>query len=90
VLRLLLRDAGYQNIQYRVHALDFSAGTPAHEMNAQNHLVVLKQLQPFLAQMQVATPEELDTLYQQMEEDFQKENFGAIDFLLTVWGYKPE
>lgn len=90
VLRLLFREAGYQNIQYRAHALDFSAGTPAHEMNAQNHLIVLKQLQPFLAQMQVATQEELDMLYAQMEEDFQKENFGALDILLTVWGYKPE
>jgi ubiquinone/menaquinone biosynthesis C-methylase UbiE len=89
VLRHLLQQAGYESIAYRAHALDYSAGTPFHKEYTQNCLVFHKLYQPFLVQMQVATQEELDFLYQQMEEDMQKEDFCAIDFFLTVWGRKP-
>ena len=88
VLRLLLRRAGYEGIKYRSHAVDYSAETELHESNCQNMLVVFKLLQPFHIKMQLATQEELDYLYQQMEEDMQQEDFCAIDYFLTVWGYK--
>ena len=90
VLRLLLQQAGYEAIQHRAHAVDFSAGTDVHESNVQNLLVVFKQVQPFFAQMQLATEEELQRLYEQMEEDLQTEDFCGIDFYLTVWGRKSE
>jgi SAM-dependent methyltransferase len=88
MLRLLLRRAGYEEIAYQAHAVDYSAGTEMHESNCQNMLIVSKLSQPFLKQMQLATQEELDYLYQQMEEDMQKEDFCAVDYFLTVWGRK--
>ena len=90
VLRLLLRRAGYEVIGHRAYAVDYSAGAELHESNVQNLLVVFKQVQPFFAQMQLATEEELQRLYEQMEEDLQTEDFCGIDFYLTVWGRKSE
>jgi ubiquinone/menaquinone biosynthesis C-methylase UbiE len=90
VLRLLLRRAGYETIQHKAHALDYSAGTEAHESNTQNMLVVCKMLQPFFEQVQVVTHEEFERLYEQMEEEMQSEDFCGIDYFLTVWGCKSE
>ena len=85
-----MRQAGYQNLQHRAHAVDYSAGAESHESNVQNFLVFYKLFQPFLAQMQVATAEELQRIYEQMEEEMQSEDFCAIDYYLTVWGRKSE
>ena len=90
MLPLLLRRAGYQNIQRKAYAIDFSAGTDIHEDNVQNILIVYKLLQPLFVQTQLASQEELQRLYEQMEEEIQTEEFGGIDFYLTAWGYKPE
>jgi ubiquinone/menaquinone biosynthesis C-methylase UbiE len=90
MLRLLMRRAGYQNIQYRAHAIDFSARTADHQSNVENMLIFHKLFQPFLVQMQIATQEELQQLYDQMKREMQKEDFCAIDFFLTVWGYKGD
>jgi ubiquinone/menaquinone biosynthesis C-methylase UbiE len=88
MLRLLMQRAGYHNIQCKAHAVDYSTGAEAHQSNVQNMLVFHKLFQPFLAQMQIATKEELKQLYDQMEKEMQSEDFCAIDYFLTVWGYK--
>ncbi|MFL5658811.1 MAG: class I SAM-dependent methyltransferase [Ktedonobacteraceae bacterium] len=90
VLRLLLQRAGFQNIQQRAHVIDFSAETDIHESSVQNNLIFHKLIQPFLVHMQVATQEELEQLHQQMEEEFQAEEFCGIDYYLTVWGRKSK
>jgi len=90
VLRLLLRRAGYEVIGHRAYAVDYSAGAELHESNVQNIQVFYKLIQPFFVQTQVATEEELQRLYEQMEEDMQAEDFCAIDYYLTVWGRKQE
>jgi hypothetical protein len=88
VLRLLMQQAGYEVLGYRAHAVDDSAGTELHDSNVQNYLVFHKLYQSFLLQMHVATQEELDSLYQQIEEDMQKDTFCAVDFFLTIWARK--
>lgn len=45
-------------------------------------------LQPFLAKVGVATQEELEYLHDQMEKEFQAEDFCGLDYHLTVWGRK--
>jgi ubiquinone/menaquinone biosynthesis C-methylase UbiE len=90
MLRLLLRRAGYERIAYQAHAIDYAAGTEAHSSNCQNLLTFHKLIQPFLVQMQVASLEELQRLYRQVELDIASEDFCAIDYFLTVWGYKRE
>ncbi|QBD74614.1 class I SAM-dependent methyltransferase [Ktedonosporobacter rubrisoli] len=88
VLRLLLQQAGYQNIELRPYVIDASAGTEAHAGTVQNYLVFYKLLQPFLLQMQVASQEDLDRTFAQMEEEVQAKDFCCLDYYLTVWGYK--
>ena len=88
VLRLLMRRAGYQNTQYQAHAVDYSAGTESYQSNVQNMLIVHKLFQPYLVQMQAATQEEAQQLYEQMEKDMQADDFCAVDYFLTVWGDK--
>jgi ubiquinone/menaquinone biosynthesis C-methylase UbiE len=88
ILRLLLRQAGYEDIAYQAHAVDYSVGAEAHDSNCQNTLVFHKLIQPFMVQMQVATLEELQRLYEQVEKDIQAEDFCAIDYFLTVRGRK--
>jgi len=89
MLRFLMKNAGYEDIACQAHVVDFSAGTELHESNAQNMLVIYKQLQPFFIQMHLASQEELDNLHAQMEADLQADDFSGIDFFLTVWGRKP-
>lgn len=90
VLPHFLRRAGYQNVQHCAYAIDFSAGTPIHESNIQNLLIVYKLLQPLFVQMQLITQEELTTLYEQLEQELQADDFCGIDYYLTVYGNKPE
>ena len=90
MLRFLLRQAGCQQLQYQAHAIDYSSGTEAHESNVQNMLIFHKLYQPFLVQMQVASQEELQHLYEHMEEEVQAEDFCAVDYFLTVWGRKSD
>ena len=46
-----------------------------HQSNVQNVLIMHKLLQPFLAKMGVATQEELEHLHDQVEKEFQAEDF---------------
>ena len=88
MLRMLMQQEGYERIEQRAHVVDFSAGTEAHDSNVQNIQVIYKMIQPFFLSMQVATAEELERLYNQMEKEVQKDDFCAVDYYLTVWGHK--
>lgn len=90
MLARLMQQAGYQVMGRRAHVVDYSAGAAAHQSNVQNALAFQKLIQPFFVQMQVATQEELNQLYAQMEQEMQAEDFCALDYYLTVWGCKPE
>lgn len=84
-----LRKAGCKNVQQMAHAIDFSTNTEVHEVMYQNHMVVLKLMQPFLLKMGVATQEEIDRVYQQMLIEMHSENFCGVWSFLSVWGEKP-
>jgi ubiquinone/menaquinone biosynthesis C-methylase UbiE len=86
----LLKKAGCTNIQYRAHALDFSAGTPNHETFCKVTSVFLTLMQPFLIGTGVTTQEELQNLLYQMEVEMYSDDFSAVMFLLTAWGEKPQ
>ena len=90
VLPHFLRRVGYQNVEHRAYAIDFSAGTSLHEANIQNLLIVYKLLQPLFVQVQLITQEELNILYAQMEQELQADDFCGIDYYLTVYGNKPQ
>lgn len=84
-----LRQAGYQSIQKRAYALDWSAGMEAHDSTCLNLQFLLKLLEPFLVKMQLITEEEFDPLYQLALAEMQSDDFCAMTLFLSVWGEKP-
>jgi len=90
MLRRFLSDAQCQNIGQVAHVIDYSYGQETHEGYYHDLASAFKLLQPFMAKWKVATQEELDVLYQQTMAEMQSEDFCAIAFLLTAWGYKPK
>ncbi len=89
VLARMLREAGFSHIQQKAHIHDFSYGMQAHDGFTFDLKLLFKLLQPFITKMEVATQEQLDTLYEQALNEMQSEEFCAIAFYLTVWGEKP-
>jgi ubiquinone/menaquinone biosynthesis C-methylase UbiE len=89
MLKCLVRDAGFHNIQHKAHILDHSYGTPAHEITYQDLSIFFKTIQPLCLKTQVATQEELDRLYDEVMLEMLQVDFCSIMFILTVWGEKP-
>lgn len=88
-LTSLLRKGGYENVQYRSSALDFSTGSEAHEVISDVVYVMFTLMKPFLVGTGVANPEEIDQLLNQMQIEIHADDFCAVMFLLTAWGEKP-
>jgi SAM-dependent methyltransferase len=90
MLRQFLRRAGFGDLHCRGYAIDHSSGTQAHRGFCENYQLLFKLGQPFLLQEVLATQEELDTLYEQALCEMLSEEFGALLYLLTVWGRKEQ
>lgn len=89
-LPYFLRKAGYQNIQKRALIVDWSVGTAVHHAVAQNFKIAFRLLQPFIVRVGVATEEELEQLYQDIDLELQAEDFCAFLTFFTIWGQKPQ
>jgi len=90
MLEKFLRDAGCLYICEQAHVVNYSSGKRAAIGNYENLKVVYKLGQPFLIAADVATQEELDKLYEQMLLEMLSEDFRALWYFLSAWGYKPE
>lgn len=90
MLRQFLRRAGFGDLRCRGYAVDHSCGTEAHRGFCENYQLLFKLGQPFLLQQGLATQQELDTLYEQALCEMLSEEFGALLYLLTVWGRKEQ
>lgn len=84
----LLREAAYQNVQMKAHAIEHSAGTPEFEGWYQNYAVVFRLLKPFLLKVGIVPEAEFDALYQQVIGEMLSDKFTALEIYLTVWGQK--
>lgn len=84
-----LQQAGIAEIQQEAHAIDFSAGMPAHQALVENAKAVHKLVQPYIVRQGVATQPELDTLYAQLLEEIESPDFRALWYFLRIWGSKP-
>jgi ubiquinone/menaquinone biosynthesis C-methylase UbiE len=85
----LLRAAGFQNVENQAYAVDFSAGTRAHNSVIDDMAVLAELLKPFLIKHRVSTQEELDRLYNEMATSVNPADFCGIWFYLSVFGKKP-
>jgi SAM-dependent methyltransferase len=89
VLPRLLRQAGYHDIQYKAHALEFSTGTPAWANFYRNMDVACQLGQGVAVKMGIASREEWERAYQQMLIEMNAEGFCGIWHFTTFWGAKP-
>lgn len=88
VLPRLLKDQGFQQIEQRAFALNFSAGKKANEVMYANHKTGFKLVQPFLLQRDVTTQDELNVIYERALYDMQAPDFCGQLFYLAVAGKK--
>jgi ubiquinone/menaquinone biosynthesis C-methylase UbiE len=86
MLGRFLLDAGFADIKYVSHVIDFSAGTEAYEGFRWDAAMVFKLFQPFIVRMGVATQEEIDQAYEQMLLEMMQEDFRGLMLPLTAWG----
>ena len=84
-----LQQAGAIEIQQEAHVVDFSAGGPAHRTVAEDFRIGYRLMQPYILRQNLATQEELDTLYQQLLDALDAPDFRALIYLLRIWGKKP-
>jgi SAM-dependent methyltransferase len=86
MLGRFLLDAGCVNVNYRSHVIDYSYGTEAYEGFRHDAAIVFKLFQPFIVRMGVATQEEVNQLYEQMQLEMMKDDFRGLMLPLTAWG----
>jgi len=89
MLGRFLQMVGCQNIQEKVHVLNWSAGMEAYPSVCEDVRVGFKLIQPFLLKMQVAGEEEIEQLYKQTLAECLSDDFRALWYFLSVWGQKP-
>jgi ubiquinone/menaquinone biosynthesis C-methylase UbiE len=85
----LLRDAGYQHIQLKAHALECSTGTEGWADCYHNAEVSFLQTQPFFVKTGVATQEQVERTYHRMLAEMRASDFHGMWHFLTVQGTKP-
>ena len=89
MLHRLLREAGFQQLQQVGHVTDFSIDVELHkDYFYPNHVTMYRLVQPFLVQAGVITQEEVGRLYEQMLEEIQADDFGAVSYTIIAWGKK--
>jgi ubiquinone/menaquinone biosynthesis C-methylase UbiE len=89
MLGYLLRQAGFQDIRQVPHVLDASQGTESYEGARKDMLIASKLFEPFVIGMGIATPEEYNRVYTQMQIEMIEEDFRSFAFMLTVIGTRP-
>lgn len=88
LLRAFLQEVGCIHIREMPHLLNYSAGTEGHRGWCQNVTIGFRLLQPFLVNEGHTTAEEFESLYVQMQEEMNADDFLALFFFLTALGQK--
>ncbi len=83
-----LHKIGCEDIQYRMHVVDFSADSEAWADIFHNFDIGFRALQPALVKAGVATREELDQLHQQFIIELHLKTFRGVWPYMSVWGRK--
>ena len=90
VLKRLLRDAGFQDVNHQGYVIDISAGTADFEGFFRSFSYVFKLAKPFLLKVEeLTTEQEYDRLYQQMQAEMLASDFCGLWTYVTAWGEKP-
>jgi ubiquinone/menaquinone biosynthesis C-methylase UbiE len=84
-----LRTIGCEQIENRMHVVDFSADSEAWADYFHNFDIGFKALQPKLVKTGMATQAELDQLHRQYVIDLHLDTFRGVSPYMSVWGKKP-
>lgn len=88
MLSYLVRQAGFQDIRQVPHVLDASLGSESYESARQDTLIATKLFEPFVTAMGIATPEQFNHAYEQMQVEMMADDFRSFAIMLTVIGIK--
>jgi ubiquinone/menaquinone biosynthesis C-methylase UbiE len=88
LLPRLLRKAGYQEVQYAAHALEFSRDTPAWADFYRNNEIAYRS-QSSKISTSPDTQKEVEQWYQRMLAEMNLEEFCGMWHWMTIWGKKP-
>jgi SAM-dependent methyltransferase len=83
-----LRAAGYQDVRYQGHVLEFSYGTEAWADFYRQNEVIYTLAQPLFVERGLVTQEEMQRLHQHMLLEMQAPDFCGMVHGVTVWGKK--
>jgi ubiquinone/menaquinone biosynthesis C-methylase UbiE len=90
MLRQLLAEGGFQQVQERAYAINFSSETPAHAGICQDLLTSVHLVQPFVTQrLPQWTKEAVEEVCGRMEREAKAPTFCGLWFFLSATGEKP-
>jgi ubiquinone/menaquinone biosynthesis C-methylase UbiE len=84
----LLQEAGFQHVEQQAYPVNYSAGTPAHEIIFDDTRTMLKLIQPFLVGQKLIAQAEIDFLYERVLFEMQQDTFCAVWYHHRAWGRK--
>lgn len=84
----LLTHQGFQQVQTRLHTLEYRGDTEAGHLFAEDTRHLFQTIIPFLRKW-TQVPDDYEDLYQRMLDETQRQDFTARWRLLTVWGIRP-
>ncbi len=87
-LARLLNRYGFQNVQTRVHMVEYRAGTAEGQLFYEDMRHFFRTALPFFRKWS-RVPEDYETIYQQALNEMHQPDFVATSSLLTAWGTKP-
>lgn len=87
-LARLLHQYGLQNVQTRVHMVEYRAGTAEGQRFYEDMGRFFQTILPFIRKWS-RVPDDYETIYQQALSEMQRPDFVATSSLLTAWGNKP-
>jgi ubiquinone/menaquinone biosynthesis C-methylase UbiE len=89
MLRTFLEQGGCHLIRQIPYMIDYSANSPDHAAPSKNLRLAMKLLQPFLLKLGIATSAELESIYQQLVEELESDDFRGISYFISAYGQKP-
>jgi ubiquinone/menaquinone biosynthesis C-methylase UbiE len=87
-LASLLHQYGLQNVQTRVHMVEYRVGTAEGQLFYEDMRHFFRTALPFFRKWN-RVPEDYETTYQQALNEMHQPDFVATSSLLTAWGNKP-
>ncbi|MBA2287049.1 MAG: class I SAM-dependent methyltransferase [Ktedonobacteraceae bacterium] len=89
MLKKLLQDAGFDQVERRPFIIDSSYGADLHHISCKDAEVGFALVKPYLIKSGVAEETTYDATYQQMLIDMLGEDFISLGFGVTTWAIKP-